>query len=104
MAPTRPFALALLTALFLFTATGSSQIGTTSQVRKVFGPESFTRTTGATNLYTRTFTVPSYVVAPYTLRIKNEEKDGSDRLADALSSGTASITGGGLSISPTFIR
>lgn len=85
----RPLILPLLTALFVFAAIGSSQVGTTTQVRKVFGPESFTRTTGAPNVYTRSFTVPTEVIGPYTLHIENGQPDGRNRI----SSGTVSING-----------
>ncbi|MEK6683281.1 MAG: kelch repeat-containing protein [Nitrospirota bacterium] len=64
----------------------------TSPARNVFGPESFTRTTGATNVYTRSFTVPFYVAAPYTLHIENGQPDGKNRI----SSGTVSIGGIGI--------
>ncbi|MBI3995174.1 MAG: Ig-like domain-containing protein, partial [Nitrospirae bacterium] len=63
------------------------------QARNVFGPESFARTSGATNVYTRSFTVPSYVIGPYILHIENGQASGTGRLTDAISSGTVSING-----------
>jgi hypothetical protein len=83
----------LLVAAFLLLTPADPAFPATSQIRSVFGPESFIRTTGATDLYTRTFTVPSYVAGPYTLHIQNGEPDGQSRLEDAISSGTVSING-----------
>ncbi len=80
-------------ALIVLAATGSSQVGTIPQIRNVFGPEPFLRTSGATNVYTRPFNVPSYVSAPYTLHVQNGQPDGAGRLTDAISSGTVSING-----------
>ncbi|MBI3995682.1 MAG: Ig-like domain-containing protein, partial [Nitrospirae bacterium] len=93
MPPKRFLILPLLTALFVIAATGFSQADTTLQTRNLFGPEQFLRTTGATNVYTRSFNVPSYVSAPYTLHIQNGQPNGAGRLTDAISSGAISING-----------
>lgn len=62
----------------------------------LFGPEQFTRTTGPTTVYTRSFTVPPAVVAPFTLHIVNGNPNAtSNRVAieDAVSSGRVLING-----------
>ena len=62
----------------------------------LLGPEQFTRTSGATTIYTRTVTVPPTVVAPYTLHIVNGNPNTStNRVAieDAVSSGQVLING-----------
>ncbi len=64
------------------------------QKRNLFGPEKFVRTTGAASVYDRTFNVPSYVSAPYSLEILNGAPD-SDRgsIPDAVASATVSLDG-----------
>jgi RHS repeat-associated protein len=92
----RTLLYSLLTASLIFVIlaiTVSSQAGASPQTRIVFGPEQFTRTTGATNIYTDTFSVPSYVTAPYTLHVQNGQLNGQNRLEDAISSGAVSING-----------
>jgi hypothetical protein len=48
-----------------------------------FGPTRFTRTTGAPNVFTRTITVPAWLVGPYTFHIQNGETTGANRVASA---------------------
>ncbi|MBI3595608.1 MAG: Ig-like domain-containing protein [Nitrospirae bacterium] len=85
--------LTVFSALFFFGAISSSEGGTSSQVRNIFGPEQFTRTTAATDVYTRSFSVPFYIIGPYTLHVQNGQWDGNKRLDDAVSSGTVSVNG-----------
>jgi hypothetical protein len=66
-----------------------------SQSRNLSGPEKFVRASGATTLYSRTFTVPSYVAGPYQLHIDNGNPSGTNRVAieDAVSSGRVALNG-----------
>ena len=64
------------------------------QKRNLFGPEKFVRTTGAPNIYERTFNVPSHVGSPYSLEILNGAPDGGHgSIPDAVSSATVSLDG-----------
>src|SRR5882762_3015656 len=49
----------------------------------IFGPTTYTRTTGAPNQYTTTFTLPAWIVNPYDLHIVNGSPTGSDRISSA---------------------
>ena len=49
----------------------------------VFGPQKYTRTTGAKNVYETTVSVPSWVAGPFTLHIQNGEPNGSNRVSSA---------------------
>jgi hypothetical protein len=49
----------------------------------VFGPQTYTRTTGAPNQYTTTFTAPSWIVSPYDLHIVNGDANGKNRISSA---------------------
>ena len=82
-----------LASISLFAETGFPQAGTTSQTRIVFGPEAFTRTSGATDVYNRSFSVPSYVTGPYNLHIINGQPNGSKRIEDSISSGSVLVNG-----------
>lgn len=66
-----------------------------SQSRSLSGPEKFVRTSGATTVYSRTFTVPSYVIGPHQLHIDNGNPSGTNRVAieDAVSSGRVILNG-----------
>ncbi|HKZ46147.1 MAG TPA: kelch repeat-containing protein, partial [Thermodesulfobacteriota bacterium] len=67
-----------------------------SQTRALFGPEVFTRTSGSTDIYTRSFTIPGYVSAPYNLHIKNgNPASNTNKVAvdDAVSSASAWLNG-----------
>lgn len=66
-----------------------------SQSRDLIGPEKFIRATGATTIYTRTFTVPSYVAGPYRLHIDNGNPLGTERVAieDAVSAARVILNG-----------
>ncbi|MBI3610267.1 MAG: Ig-like domain-containing protein, partial [Nitrospirae bacterium] len=86
----RHLCLTLCTALLtVFAVIPSFPVDVPAQTGNLFGPESFARTTGPTNVYTRAFTVPSDVAAPYSLHIQNGQPDGRNRI----SSGTVSING-----------
>ncbi|MDA2911678.1 hypothetical protein MYX04_12215 [Nitrospiraceae bacterium AH_259_D15_M11_P09] len=63
-----------------------------SQARVLFGEEQF-RTSGNPDIFQRSFTVPSYVSDPFTLRITNGNPDGSKRVEGAVSSGHVFING-----------
>ncbi|MBI3812412.1 MAG: Ig-like domain-containing protein [Nitrospirae bacterium] len=90
----QPLLLLLSTALLiLFVAAASSPVDAPAQIRNVFGPQPFSRTTGATNVYTRSFKVPFYVTGPYTLHIQNGQANGTGRISSAISSGAVSING-----------
>ncbi len=54
------FGLAALPLLLL----AASPLEAASQTRNLFGQEQFTRTSGAQNVFQRTFTVPAYVSSP----------------------------------------
>ncbi|TAJ96319.1 MAG: hypothetical protein EPO39_20255, partial [Candidatus Manganitrophaceae bacterium] len=87
--------LTLIVALILFASLPLSGIAQNAS-QTLFGPEQFTRTSGPTNVYTRTMTVPAQVVAPYTLHIVNGNPNTtSNRVAieDAVSSGRVLING-----------
>src|SRR5882724_11588047 len=49
----------------------------------IFGPTTYTRTTGAPNQYTTTFTLPAWIANPYDLHIVNGSPTGSDRISSA---------------------
>jgi len=49
----------------------------------VFGPQTYTRTTGAPNEYTTTFTAPTWIVSPYNLHIVNGDASGKNRVSSA---------------------
>ena len=85
--------LITLASISLLAETGFPQAGTTPQTRIVFGPEAFTRTSGATDIFNRSFSVPSYVTGPYNLNIINGQPDGSKRIEDSISSGSVSVNG-----------
>lgn len=50
---------------------------------QAFGPQKFSRTCGAPDVYTRMFALPAGAVPPYTLTIKNGEPNGSHRVSSA---------------------
>ena len=58
----------------------------------VFGPTTYTRTTGSPNQYTTTFTAPAWVVSPYNLHIVNGEASGNNRVY-GISSATITLNG-----------
>lgn len=66
-----------------------------SQPRAVFPTETFTRTTGPPNLFTRSVTVAPSVAGPYTLTILNGQPDGTERVAieDAVTAGRVVLNG-----------
>ena len=75
---------ALFTALFiLLAAPASFPEDAPAQTRSVFGPESFTRTSGSPKVYSRTFAVPPDVIGPYTLSVQNGDADGGRRHSSA---------------------
>src|SRR5258705_5044392 len=81
----------ILAVLFLLAALPS---WAADQKRNLFGPEKLIRTTGAPNVYARTFNVPSYVGSPYTLEILNGAPDGGHgSIPDAVSSATVTLDG-----------
>src|SRR5882724_13170230 len=49
----------------------------------VFGPQTYTRTTGAPNEYTTTFTAPPWIVSPFSLHIVNGDASGKNRISSA---------------------
>src|SRR5947209_12197452 len=49
----------------------------------VFGPQTYTRTTGSPNEYTTTFTAPAWIVSPYDLHIVNGDANGNNRISSA---------------------
>jgi Bacterial Ig-like domain/Metallo-peptidase family M12B Reprolysin-like/IPT/TIG domain len=49
----------------------------------VFGPQTYTRTTGAPNEYTTTFTAPPWIVSPFNLHIVNGDASGKNRISSA---------------------
>lgn len=49
----------------------------------VFGPQTYTRTTGPPNEYTTTFTAPAWIVSPYDLHIVNGDSKGNNRISSA---------------------
>ena len=49
----------------------------------LYGPETFTRTTGAPNGFERSFQIPSGVVAPFTIRVTNGTSTGENRISSA---------------------
>ena len=55
----------------------------------VYGPETFTRTSGTPTTDTRTFSISSTAAAPYFLHIVNGNNDGTQRI----SSGTITLNG-----------
>jgi hypothetical protein len=59
----------------------------------VFGPTTYTRTTGAPNQYTTTFTAPAWITSPYDLHIVNGDSSGKDRVYGAISSATITLNG-----------
>jgi hypothetical protein len=59
----------------------------------VFGPTTYTRTTGAPNQYTTTFSAPSWIVSPYDLHIVNGDASGTNRVYGAISSATITLNG-----------
>ena len=63
------------------------------QPRVLFGEEQFVRTGGDPDVFKRSFTVPSYVSDPFTLRIINGNPDGSSRVDDAISRGEVFVDG-----------
>ena len=69
------FALTLLLA-----ARGDAQVTANTPV---FGPQTYTRTTGAPNQYTTTFTAPAWVVSPYNLHVVNGDANGNYRISSA---------------------
>ncbi|HEX4965048.1 MAG TPA: Ig-like domain-containing protein [Thermoanaerobaculia bacterium] len=50
---------------------------------RIFGPKEYVRTTGAPNTYTDTFTLPGWIVAPFTLHVQNGDDDGRERVSSA---------------------
>lgn len=50
----------------------------------VFGPEPFTRTRGPADTFERSFTVPPWIDAPFTMYLQNGEPDGPNRLSLAV--------------------
>jgi hypothetical protein len=81
----------ILAVLFLFAAI---PVWAADQKRNLFGPEKLVRTTGSSNVYERTFNVPSYVSSPYSLEIINgAPDDGHGSIPDAVSSATVSLDG-----------
>ncbi len=65
----------------LFAAPGAAAQVTPST--PVFGPQTYTRTTGAPNQYTTTFNAPAWIISPYDLHIVNGDSSGSDRISSA---------------------
>jgi PKD repeat protein len=49
----------------------------------VFGPQTFTRTTGQPNVFTHHFLVPGGVISPFTVKIHNGRPDGTARVSAA---------------------
>ncbi len=66
-----------------------------SQAHVLFGEEQFERTGGSPDIFQRCFAIPSYVSAPYTLRIINGDPEGSrgKAIEGAVSSGHVFIDG-----------
>src|SRR6267378_6492083 len=50
----------------------------------VFGPQTYTRTTGSPNEYTTAFTAPPWIVSPYKLHIVNGDASGNNRVSSAV--------------------
>ncbi len=89
-----PIVIAALALLLL--ALPASLVWAAPQNRNLFGQEQFTRTSGATNIFQRTFTIPAYVSGPYQLHIINgDPSSGSDRVGieDAVSAGRVLVDG-----------
>ncbi len=66
----------------LFLLLWATSLGAADQSRAVFGPEVFEKTSGATETFGRTFTVPVSTSTPFTLCLLNgdpEEKDGGSK-------------------------
>jgi len=63
-------------ALFIFL--WASPLGAEDQRRAVFGPEVFEKTSGATEAFGHTFTVPASTSAAFTLCLVNGDQDEKD--------------------------
>jgi hypothetical protein len=74
--------------LLLLLSLSAAPLEAASQNRNLVGQEQFTRTSGATNIFQRTFSIPAYVSAPYALHVINGNPDGSSRVGieDSVSS------------------
>ena len=59
----------------------------------LFGSEQLVRTSGSPDVFQRSFSVPTFVGEPFSLRIVNGNPDGSKRVEDAISSGRVQIDG-----------
>lgn len=81
----------IVAAVFL----AASAAHAAAQPRVVFPAEQLTRGSGAPDVFSRTFTVPSYVVGPYTLTIMNGQPNGTGRgaIAAAVAAGRVLLNG-----------
>ena len=66
--------------LMIFVPRASAQVTANTPV---FGPQTYTRTTGAPNEYTTTFTAPSWIISPFNLHIVNGDASGKNRISSA---------------------
>lgn len=84
-------------SIFTLVLAGLSVMGAAHAApdQPVFGPATYTRTSGAPQTVSTSFTLPSDVTAPYLLRIVNGLADGSKR------SSSATITVNGVQVAGT---
>jgi hypothetical protein len=75
---------ALLLAFVFVPALCNRSFAQTTANTPVFGPQTYTRTTGAPNEYTTTFTAPPWIVSPYNLHIVNGDASGNNRVSSAV--------------------
>ena len=57
--------------------------GAQASTATILGSTTYTRTTGAPNQYTTTFTAPAWIVSPYDLHIVNGDSSGNNRVSSA---------------------
>jgi hypothetical protein len=74
---------AIVTTLFTALLAMSLGVGVLQAQMVLFGPTTYTRTAGAPNQFTDTFTLPAGTTAPYTIHIVNGNADGTKRISSA---------------------
>ncbi len=72
----RAIVTTLFTALLAMSLSGLG-VGVLQAQMVLFGPTTYTRTAGAPNQFTHTFTLPTGTTAPYTIQIVNEYWSGA---------------------------